>query len=237
MFDAYLGPGYEVEKREAVLDLQAKLHRFQGAAAEQLEDGRLAPEEYVDRFNHVLHLIFAECARVLGSSDFETLFGAPAEEMQGYIDKPTFLASRAGASKQVTAEHQFISNHVTGMRPTILVVDDSESSRSALRSTFEWHGYDVMLANDGLEALTCLESNLPDAMVVDVSMPRLNGFELLTLVHYRYERWMKDAAVVMVSGDVDHAREIEAAALGTVLFEKTPNSPDVVAAIRRGLAA
>ena len=205
MFDAYLGPNYEAERREAVLDLQTKLHRFQAAAAEQLDDGRLSPEDYVDRFNHVLHLIFAECARVLGASDFEKLFGGTVDEMQGYIDKRTFLATRAGEPKALPAHHQSYPHRAPGTRPTILVVDDSESSRAALRSTFEWHGYDVMLANDGLEALTCLELKLPNAMVVDVSMPRLNGFERLTLIHYRYERWMKDAAVVMVSADVDRS--------------------------------
>ncbi len=63
--------------------------------------------------------------------------------------------------------------------PTILVVDDSLTTRTLEKSILEAHGYRVRLALDGLEALTQLRSDLPDLVITDIQMPRLDGFGLL----------------------------------------------------------
>ncbi len=63
--------------------------------------------------------------------------------------------------------------------PTILVVDDSLTTRTLEKSILEAHGYRVRLALDGLEALTQMRSDLPDLVITDVQMPRLDGFGLL----------------------------------------------------------
>lgn len=63
--------------------------------------------------------------------------------------------------------------------PTILVVDDSITTRTLEKSILEAHGYRVLIAVDGLEALTELHSQPIDLVVSDVQMPRLDGFGLL----------------------------------------------------------
>jgi two-component system, OmpR family, response regulator MprA len=62
-----------------------------------------------------------------------------------------------------------------GMR--ILVVDDEPAVRESLRRALQLEGYDVELAGDGEEALFRLQRNSVDALVLDVSMPRLDGLE------------------------------------------------------------
>ncbi len=62
-------------------------------------------------------------------------------------------------------------------RPRILVVDDDRSVRESLRRSLEFNGYDVSLASDGAEALAGIGSLAPDAVVMDVMMPRLDGIE------------------------------------------------------------
>ncbi len=62
-------------------------------------------------------------------------------------------------------------------RPRILVVDDDRAVRESLRRSLEFNGYDVTLAGDGAEALASIGSRAPDALVVDVMMPRLDGIE------------------------------------------------------------
>jgi two-component system, OmpR family, response regulator MprA len=60
----------------------------------------------------------------------------------------------------------------------ILVVDDDRSVRESLRRSLAFNGYQVELANDGQAALDSVLASRPDAMVLDVMMPRLDGLEV-----------------------------------------------------------
>jgi two-component system response regulator MprA len=59
----------------------------------------------------------------------------------------------------------------------ILVVDDDRAVRDSLRRSLEFNGYTVDLASDGAEALAAVPQAAPDAIVMDVMMPRLDGLE------------------------------------------------------------
>src|SRR6187402_3427336 len=59
----------------------------------------------------------------------------------------------------------------------ILVVDDEPAVRESLRRALQLEGYEVALAGDGLEALDSVRADSVDAIVLDVSMPRLDGLE------------------------------------------------------------
>src|SRR3954447_2907440 len=61
--------------------------------------------------------------------------------------------------------------------PRVLVVDDDRSVRESLRRSLEFNGYAVTLAADGAEALASIAGPSPDALVMDVMMPRLDGIE------------------------------------------------------------
>jgi two-component system response regulator MprA len=60
----------------------------------------------------------------------------------------------------------------------ILVVDDDRAVRESLRRSLSFNGYSVELAQDGLEALDLIATDRPDALVLDVMMPRLDGLEV-----------------------------------------------------------
>ena len=59
----------------------------------------------------------------------------------------------------------------------ILVVDDDQAVRDSLKRSLEYHGYEVSAAEDGVQALARLAAVRPDAVVMDVMMPRLDGLE------------------------------------------------------------
>jgi two-component system response regulator MprA len=61
--------------------------------------------------------------------------------------------------------------------PRVLVVDDDRAVRESLRRSLEFNGYAVTLAGDGAEALASIAGHPPDALVIDVMMPRLDGIE------------------------------------------------------------
>ncbi|MGZ8179044.1 response regulator transcription factor [Williamsia sp. SKLECPSW1] len=60
----------------------------------------------------------------------------------------------------------------------ILVVDDDRAVRESLRRSLSFNGYTVETASDGMEALDAIKSERPDAVVLDVMMPRLDGLEV-----------------------------------------------------------
>ena len=64
------------------------------------------------------------------------------------------------------------------MAVRILVVDDDRAVRESLRRSLSFNGYSVELAQDGREALDLIANDRPDALVLDVMMPRLDGLEV-----------------------------------------------------------
>jgi two-component system response regulator MprA len=68
------------------------------------------------------------------------------------------------------------------MSVRILVVDDDRAVRESLRRSLSFNGYSVELAQDGREALDMIVSHRPDALVLDVMMPRLDGLEVCRLL-------------------------------------------------------
>jgi two-component system response regulator MprA len=64
------------------------------------------------------------------------------------------------------------------MAVRILVVDDDRAVRESLRRSLTFNGYSVSLAEDGVEALKSISEERPDAVILDVMMPRLDGLEV-----------------------------------------------------------
>jgi len=70
----------------------------------------------------------------------------------------------------------------------ILIVEDDDNQRLLYREDFEDRGYEVFEARDGLEALLAIERHSPDAVVLDINMPSLDGLSALTRIHERHPR-------------------------------------------------
>ena len=69
------------------------------------------------------------------------------------------------------------------IRPTrILVVEDEDSSRLLLENLFVLSGFSVQTASNGAEALRRLDADVPDLMVLDLMLPWVNGFEVLSTI-------------------------------------------------------
>ena len=61
---------------------------------------------------------------------------------------------------------------------TVLIVDDVPLNRKLQQTYLDSEGYNVMMASDGLEALEKIKQQPPDLVLLDVMMPRMNGFEV-----------------------------------------------------------
>jgi CheY-like chemotaxis protein len=67
--------------------------------------------------------------------------------------------------------------------PKILVVEDDDNQRLLYREAFEDEGYEVVEAADGRAALRCIEDAAPDAVVLDIHMPGMDGLHTLERIH------------------------------------------------------
>jgi chemotaxis protein histidine kinase CheA len=89
---------------------------------------------------------------------------------------------------------------------SVLVVDDSISTREIEKSIIEAHGYQVVVAGDGLEALEKTRERLFDAVVTDIEMPRLDGFTLTERLRMD-ERYRHTPIIIVTSRERDDDRK------------------------------
>nr|WP_115528646.1 Hpt domain-containing protein [Xanthomonas arboricola] len=94
--------------------------------------------------------------------------------------------------------------------PLVMVVDDSLTMRKVTSRVLERHNLDVTTARDGVEALELLEERVPDLMLLDIEMPRMDGYELATAM--RADPRFKAVPIVMItsrSGEKHRQRAFE----------------------------
>ncbi len=84
-----------------------------------------------------------------------------------------------------------------GGRDTVMVVDDSITMRRVASKLLERHNYQVVTAKDGVDALAQLEDVRPDVMLLDIEMPRMDGFELAT--HMQNEENYAKIPIIMIT--------------------------------------
>lgn len=82
-------------------------------------------------------------------------------------------------------------------RPVVLVVDDSVTVRKVTSRFLERQGFEAVVAKDGVDAIEILQELNPDLMLLDIEMPRMDGFEVTTQV--RHNQRLKDLPIIMIT--------------------------------------
>jgi len=96
------------------------------------------------------------------------------------------------------------------VRPLVMVVDDSITMRKVTSRVLERHEYEVSTAKDGVDALEKLHERVPDLMLLDIEMPRMDGYELAT--HMKADPRLRDVPIIMItsrSGDKHRQRAFD----------------------------
>ncbi len=89
-----------------------------------------------------------------------------------------------------------------GDKKRILVVDDEPDFASIVQSNLKKEGFDVDVAYDGKEGLEKVKANPPDAIVLDVMMPEMDGYELCSIL--KGDENFQDIPIVMLTAVADH---------------------------------
>src|SRR3984957_14079167 len=89
-------------------------------------------------------------------------------------------------------------------RTFVLVVDDSITVRRVTQRLLERNGMRVLTARDGMDAVTLLAENLPDVILLDIEMPRMDGYEVAA--HVRNDPRLHDIPIIMITSRVGEKR-------------------------------
>lgn len=142
----------------------------------------------------------------------------------GIIINPVYLATAKRDSWSVGTKAVGLDYIARAARPTIMVVDDSLTIRKATSKLLERSGYDVMVAKDGIDALEVLQDRLPDVILSDVEMPRMDGFELLK--NLKAEPKYRSIPVVMITSRTADKHRSTGLSLGANVYLGKPYKED-----------
>ncbi len=126
-------------------------------------------------------------------------------QLRGLQRRRAHLPGGAGARKLLLGQ--------APRRPLlVMVVDDSVTMRKVTGRLLERHGMNVITAKDGVDAMLLLEEHLPDVLLLDIEMPRMDGFEVATRV--RRDARLKGLPIIMITSRTGQKHRDRAMAIG-----------------------
>ncbi len=108
----------------------------------------------------------------------------------------------------------------------VMVVDDSVTVRKVTSRLLERNGMNVLTAKDGVDAITQLQERKPDIMLLDIEMPRMDGFEVATLV--RHDERLKDLPIIMITSRTGEKHRDRALTIGVNEYLGKPYQESVL---------
>ncbi len=163
-------------------------------------------------------------ATVLGSGEIALIINPVLLAQQMALRHAALLAAPPAAAVAPQPE--------PAAPPTVMVVDDSLTVRKFTGRLIERQGYKLMVARDGVEALEKLQETLPDVMLVDIEMPRMDGFELTRNV--RVDPRLAHIPIVIISSRTAEKHRKHASEIGVDAFLGKPYPEDELLALIAG---
>lgn len=160
------------------------------------------------------------------------------------IINPVILAGREGA-----AAHELVVPRApvdvtqtmpVNATPTVMIVDDSLTVRKITGRLLAREGYNVVTAKDGVDAMEQLQDIVPDVMLVDIEMPRMDGFDLTRNV--RADRRLRRTPIIMITSRTADKHRAYAKEIGVDVYLGKPYQEDellsnIAAFVRRTVSA
>ncbi len=163
-----------------------------------------------------------------------TVYGEPALQMQASARQSLAAAHpTAGADGRTPAAPA--AALASSGTPLVMVVDDSITVRRVTQRLLLREGYRVVLANDGLQALTKLQDELPSVVLSDIEMPRMDGFDLARNI--RGDERMRGLPIIMITSRIAEKHREHALELGVDHYLGKPYAEDELLGLIRHYCA
>ena len=141
-------------------------------------------------------------------------------DMNGLID----VWGERVESEGVGAPIDIPEPEVVREKPVVMVVDDSVTVRKFTSRMLTRAGFDVEAARDGMDALRMVHDNKPDLMLLDLEMPRMDGFELLGIL--RSTKQFEDLPVIVITSRTGDKHRERGLSLGAQKYFGKPYRED-----------
>ena len=155
------------------------------------------------------------------------------------IINPVQLTQRSGVVRYDPSEESGLggehhaASSVAPARPLVMVVDDSLTVRKFTTRLLSREGYDVVTARDGIDALKMLSDHTPQAILLDIEMPRMDGFEFAKTI--KGDARTAAIPVIMITSRTADKHRNRAAELGVRRFLGKPYQEDELLGAMRGV--
>ncbi|MBL6751063.1 MAG: Hpt domain-containing protein [Nevskia sp.] len=140
------------------------------------------------------------------------------------LDVPALIAERSRRALLAEAAGRQDKAAAADVRQTVFVVDDSITMRRVAERLLTRNGYRVITAKDGLDAIAMLQSETPDTVLLDIEMPRADGFEVAAFI--RNNPRLRGVPIIMITSRSGDKHRERARALGVDRYLIKPYQED-----------
>ncbi|HKV83028.1 MAG TPA: response regulator [Ktedonobacterales bacterium] len=216
-----------------LLDLAAEPRR-EPAQALIIEAGRRRVALLVDDVADASEVVVQALPEHLRRHAVRGATVTPDGQVRLVLDLPELVAAlREDAQVSGAPRLRPVPRLTRALAPRVLVVDDSVSIRRTVELTLSRAHFDVQVARDGVEALEMMLVSPPRVLMLDIEMPRLDGFELLSIM--RESPQFAEVRVVMLTARASEKHRRHAHALGASAYLLKPCPQEVLVDTVRGL--
>lgn len=108
----------------------------------------------------------------------------------------------------------------------ILIVEDTRPLADSIRDILEMEGFSVSLVSNGENAITFLQEQMPDLIITDLLMPKMNGFELIENI--RSDDKSKDVPIILLTAQIGQENRLAGEKAGASFFIEKPFEEEVL---------
>ncbi|MGM9736659.1 MAG: response regulator [Candidatus Cryptobacteroides sp.] len=217
------GLGIPQEKLDAIFDRFEVLDRFES----NIKKGKISNGIGLSLCKTLVEIMNGNIwVESDGSTYASFIFSLPmlqADEKPNDFVKPSIFELDTTADQEEEPGAERASRATSGKR--ILIVDDDENLRHFVTDLLS-DKYVMLEAGDGLEGLECIQKNLPDLVISDVSMPQMDGFQLLKRV--RQDKALEHIPIVLLTSSNSDDSKRMGLDHGADAFISKPFSPDIL---------
>ena len=130
------------------------------------------------------------------------------------------IALMRNASATVKIDRQKTATKDANRKPVVLIIDDSVTVRKVTSRLLERNGYEAQVATDGVDALEKLQELTPDIMLLDIEMPRMDGFEVAAQV--RHNERLRNIPIIMITSRTGEKHRERAMSIGVNEYKGKP---------------
>jgi len=149
------------------------------------------------------------------------------------LTPPPKLAPAASEEAQAQPQKQPARKR-SGRKPLVLVVEDEEDMLNSLSDLLEYSGYEVLKSVDGQDALAQMKKTTPNALVLDVMLPKMDGYQVCRMLKYN-DQYRHIPVVMITARQSGQEREIAMAAGADAFLKKPFTNEDLIEALSQAL--